>query len=82
MSKTQNEHEYLVFDVAEGPKVIIESLNTYGKEGWALSTMINVGADKLVAFIVRSHTTDSPDPEKSKTEKISKLWSSDGGGEE
>ena len=71
MSKTQNEHEYLVFDVAEGPKVIIESLNTYGKEG-----------DKLVAFIVRSHTTDSPDPEKSKTEKISKLWSSDGGGEE
>ena len=78
MSKIQSEHEYLVFDVAEGPKVIIESLNTYGKEGWQLATMINVGSDKLVAFIVRSHTKESPDPEKSKTDKISKLWSSDG----
>ena len=52
MSKIQSEHEYLVFDVAEVPKVIIESLNTYGKEGWQLATMINVGSDKLVAFIV------------------------------
>ena len=77
MTRIENEHQYLVFDVAEGPKVIIESLNTYGKEGWELATMINVGADKLVAFIVRSNTTEAPGPEKSKTEKISKLWSSD-----
>ena len=52
MTRIENEHQYLVFDVAEGPKVIIESLNTYGKEGWELATMINDGADKLVAVIV------------------------------
>ena len=28
------ENQYIVFDVTKGPKVIIETLDTYGDEGW------------------------------------------------
>ena len=28
------ENTYVVFDVTKGPKVIIETLDTYGDEGW------------------------------------------------
>lgn len=80
--KQTHEHKFLVFDVAEGPKVIIESLNTMGKEGWYLSTMINVGNDKLVAFVIRTHLLEAPDPSKSEADKISKLWSATSGDDE
>ena len=28
------ENTYLVFEVSKGPKVIIETLDTYGNDGW------------------------------------------------
>ena len=56
------EHQYLIFDVSDGPKVITESLNTYGKEGWEVKTMINVGGDKLCAWMSRGTPSTTPDP--------------------
>lgn len=73
--KEEYEHEFLVFDVAEGPKVIIESLNSRGRDGWQISTMINVGTDKLCAFIQRRKIIEDPNPQKSAQSKIDSLWS-------
>jgi hypothetical protein len=80
------EHQYLVFNVSDGPKVINDSLNTYGAEGWQLTTMITVGGgEHLVAWIVKGANIEAPDPVKTKENKIAALWSSsdeDGGKEE
>ena len=73
------EHQYLVFSVSDGPKVINESLNTYGQEGWRLTTMITVGDGHLVAWIVKGAVVEAPNPKNTKESKISELW---GGSEE
>ena len=75
------ENHYLVFDVNNGPKVIIENLNSYGEEGWELTSMINVAGEKLVAFLQRQ--TDVKEPVNDKQEKLARLWSeSDGESDE
>tara|TARA_R100000388_G_scaffold64284_1_gene46856 strand:+ start:957 stop:1187 length:231 start_codon:yes stop_codon:yes gene_type:complete len=71
------EHQYLIFDVSDGPKVITESLNTYGKEGWEVKTMINVGGDKLCAWMAKGTPASAPDPKAAEQKKIDKLWSDD-----
>lgn len=75
--KKQYENMYLVFQVAEGPKIIIESLNTYGQEGWEVQTMITVAGDKLVAFMTRESVIEDPDPKKSAEKKLDTIWSAD-----
>ena len=75
--KKQYENMYLVFQVAEGPKIIIESLNTYGQEGWEVKTMISVAGDKLVAFMTRESVIKDPDPAKSAQKKLDSIWSAD-----
>ncbi len=72
------ENKYLVFDVTNGPKVVIDNLNTNGEEGWELSAIIAVGdGQQLVAFLKRQVDIQMPDPEKSKKESIAKLWGGD-----
>lgn len=68
------ENHFLVFDVAKGPKVIIEALNTYGEEGWECSTMITVANSNIVAFLKR-RTDVQEAPKDEEAEKLSKLWS-------
>ena len=36
------ENDYVIFDVTNGPKAIIEALNAKGQEGWYPVTSINV----------------------------------------
>ena len=70
------EHQYLVFNVNDGPKVINESLNTYGAEGWALSTMITINSGEyIVAWIVKGAAIEAPNPTTTKDSKIAELWS-------
>ena len=68
------ENTYLVFEVAKGPKVIIESLNTYGEDGWECCSMLNVAGTNIVAFLKRKIGADEPTVDE-ESEKISKLWS-------
>ena len=69
------EHKYMVFSTGDGPKVINETLNTYGGEGWQLSTMITVGGGQhIVAWMTKEQVTSVPDPKKSKDDKVTKLW--------
>ena len=75
--KKQYENMYLVFQVAEGPKIIIESLNTYGKEGWEVKTMITLAGDKLVAFMTRESVIEAPDPANSAKKQLDSIWSAD-----
>jgi hypothetical protein len=72
--KKMFDNKYLVFQVAEGPKIIIESLNTQGKEGWEAHSMITVGEDTIVVFLKREATLNDPDPKKSEADKVAKLW--------
>ena len=65
---------YLVFDVNNGPKVIIENLNSYGEEGWELTSMINVAGENIVAFLKRRTDLDE-EPVDKKKEKVKQLWS-------
>jgi len=69
------EHQYLVFSVGDGPRVINEALNASGREGWRLSTMITVGnGEHIVAWMTKSNMIHAPDPTKSKESEISALW--------
>mgnify|MGYP003628081552 FL=1 len=70
------ENHFLVFDISKGPKVIIESLDTYGQEGWECSTMVTVAGTNLVVFLKRRLDVEEA-PKDEKAEKLSKMWSSE-----
>lgn len=67
------ENTYLVFEVSKGPKVIIETLDTYGNDGWECCSMLIVAGSQIVAFLKRR--IDTQEPVNKEEEKISKLWS-------
>ena len=69
------ETTYLVFAVSNGPKSIVESLNSHGNDGWELKSMINVAGENLVAFLQRQ--THVEKPKDKQQEKLKQLWSSD-----
>ena len=67
------ENTYVVFDITKGPKVIIETLDTYGDEGWECTSMLSVANTNIVAFLSRRIGGEESVDEESA--KISKLWS-------
>jgi len=69
------ENTYLVFDVTKGPKVIIETLNTYGEDGWECSSMVTVAGSNIVVFLKRAIVTEEKPKVDKEQEKVSKLWS-------
>ena len=69
------ENTYLVFEVAKGPKVIIETLNTYGDDGWEYCSQLIVAGSQIVCFLKRRTDIDEKPKVDKETEKISKLWS-------
>ena len=72
------ENKYVVFDVTNGPKVVVETLDTYGNDGWELTSIIAVGGgERLVAFMKRIFDIVMPDPEGDKKSKIDALWKGD-----
>tara|TARA_R100000458_G_C8262439_1_gene237796 strand:- start:893 stop:1135 length:243 start_codon:yes stop_codon:yes gene_type:complete len=79
--KKMFDNKFMVFQVAEGPKIIIEALNTQGNDGWEAHSMITVGEDKIVVFLKRESTLNTPDPKKSEADKVDKLWAEDSGKE-
>tara|TARA_S200002703_G_C3788696_1_gene243327 strand:+ start:66 stop:266 length:201 start_codon:yes stop_codon:yes gene_type:complete len=66
-----------VFEVSKGPKVIIESLDTYGADGWECCSMLTVAGSNIVCFLKRRIDVDEEPEVDKETEKISKLWSQD-----
>ena len=77
MSKTY-EHTFQMYNVKDGPKVMIEALNTLGQQGWSLSTVMNIGTDRLIAFLIRDTTKESPNAKKADLDKTVALWSATG----
>lgn len=69
------ENTMIVFDVTKGPKVIIESLNTYGEDGWECCSMLNVAGTNIVVFLKRRTDSGEEVVVDEQEEKISKLWS-------
>jgi|TARA_R110001583_G_scaffold34257_3_gene115211 hypothetical protein len=67
------ENQYVVFDVTKGPKVIIETLDTYGDEGWECCSMLSIAGANIVAFLKRKIGSNEEVDENA--QKISKLWS-------
>ena len=77
MSKVYD-YKYMVFKIDEGPKMITEHLDAYGKEGWWMTNMVTInGGEHLVAWLAKETLVDSPDPQKSKKNKIANLWTED-----
>ena len=69
------ENTYLVFEVAKGPKVIIDTLNTYGNDGWECCSQLIVAGSQIVCFLKRR--TDIEEPKVDNEEaKVAKLWAS------
>jgi hypothetical protein len=66
-----------VFEVSKGPKVIIESLDTYGADGWECCSMLTVAGNNIVCFLKRRTDIEEEPKVDKETEKISKLWSQD-----
>jgi len=69
------ENTYLVFEVSKGPKAIIDSLNTYGEEGWECCSQLIVAGSQIVCFLKRRTDLDEVPAVDKEAEKISKLWS-------
>ena len=69
------EHDFMIFKVTDGPKVITEALNTKGKDGWNMRGVINIGNLNLCIWIVRNITSKTPDPEAAEKSMLSELWS-------
>lgn len=69
------ENTYLVFEVSKGPKAIIESLNTYGEEGWECCSQLIVAGSQIVCFLKRRTDLEEKPAVDKEAEKISKLWS-------
>tara|TARA_R100000781_G_scaffold114223_2_gene84507 strand:- start:14 stop:244 length:231 start_codon:yes stop_codon:yes gene_type:complete len=67
--------KFLVFDVNNGPKTVVDSLNVEGEAGWQLASIIAVGdGNHLVAFLTKSWEDSIINPEEDKKKSISKLW--------
>jgi len=67
------ENKFIIFQATHGPKVIIESLNTYGEEGWECCSMLTVANTKIVAFLKRR--VDEPVLSVDETtQKIEDAW--------
>tara|TARA_R110000824_G_scaffold171821_4_gene349497 strand:+ start:429 stop:662 length:234 start_codon:yes stop_codon:yes gene_type:complete len=71
------ENDYLIFEVADGPRAIIESLNAKGEEGWHPVTSINVAGSQIIFFIVKT-TYEIPDTREEEEQVLSKLWGKKG----
>ena len=69
------ENTYLVFEVTKGPKVIIETLDTYGSDGWECCSQLIVAGSQIVCFLKRRTDIDEEPVMDKEEEKISKLWS-------
>jgi hypothetical protein len=73
------EHDYVVFDVSKGPKVMKETLNTLGQDGWQLAAVINVGGEKLCAYLKRCEREDEPTKTDAERKELLSLWSDKSG---
>jgi len=77
MSKIYD-YKYMVFKIEDGPKMITEQLDAYGKEGWLMTNMVTInGGEHLVAWLAKETQVESPDPHKSKKNKVNALWTED-----
>jgi len=68
------ENKYVVFDVQDGPKTMIDSLNTEGNEGWEVAAIVSVAGNKLCAFLKRGDYIDEPTPKQEQEDEVLKLW--------
>ena len=74
------EHDYIIFDVTKGPKIMKETLNTQGQDGWQLTAVINVGGEKLCAFLKRcSYPENVPTKTAQEKKELMSLWSEKNG---
>ena len=72
------ENTYLVFEVSKGPKVIIDTLDTYGADGWECCSQLIVAGSQIVCFLKRRTDVDETPKVDKEAAKISKLWSNSG----
>ena len=68
------ENKYIVFDVNDGPKTMVDALNLEGNDGWEIASIVSVAGSNLCVFLKRGTYIDEPTPEEEKHEEISKLW--------
>tara|TARA_R100000008_G_C3430101_1_gene89211 strand:+ start:109 stop:345 length:237 start_codon:yes stop_codon:yes gene_type:complete len=73
------EHTYVIFEIKKGPKVMKESLNTYGEEGWELCSVINVGGEKMCAFLKRCERVEDEDKSTQERNELLSIWSDKNG---
>tara|TARA_R110002020_G_scaffold471367_1_gene698402 strand:+ start:2313 stop:2543 length:231 start_codon:yes stop_codon:yes gene_type:complete len=68
------ENKYVIFDTKDGPKTMIDTLNTEGNEGWELAAIVSVMGDKLCVFLKKATHHHDPTPEEEEKEEALKLW--------
>ena len=68
------ENKYVVFDVQDGPKTMIDALNLEGQDGWEVASIVSEAGNKLCAFLKKGNYIDEPTPEEEKRDEVLKLW--------
>tara|TARA_R100001244_G_scaffold31838_1_gene30397 strand:- start:239 stop:475 length:237 start_codon:yes stop_codon:yes gene_type:complete len=76
--KVTYENDFIVFDINQGPKAIIEALNTKGNEGWFPTTSVNVAGTNIVFFLVKP-TYEMPETTSDESKQLHKLWGTKNG---
>ncbi|QDP59634.1 MAG: hypothetical protein GOVbin1753_67 [Prokaryotic dsDNA virus sp.] len=72
------EYKFLVFNIINGPKNMIDNLNAEGDEGWEAYDNLSIGADKIVTFLRRKKIVKVIEPKEERERTLSSLW---GGGD-
>jgi len=72
------ENTYLQHSQPSSPKVIIDTLNTYGDDGWECCSQLIVANKQIVCFLKRRIDIEEKPKVNKEEEKISKLWSNAG----
>ena len=68
------ENKYVVFDVQDGRKTMIDALNLEGQDGWEVASIVSVAGNKLCAFLKKGNYIDEPTPEEEKRDEVLKFW--------
>ena len=75
MSNVKWEHDFVLFDVSDGPKAIKENLNNLGLEGWELCSVISIMGKQLCCFLKKGSVVHNPEKEEEAQNELLNLWS-------
>tara|TARA_R110000787_G_scaffold17536_2_gene54803 strand:- start:96 stop:341 length:246 start_codon:yes stop_codon:yes gene_type:complete len=68
------EYKFLVFNIINGPKNMIDNLNAEGVEGWSAYDNLSIGENSIVTFLKREKIVKIIEPKEEREKTLTTLW--------